>query len=52
MTKALSVPSTIKKVQYSFTPNTIRAQADSELSLAFEVGKAGSPEPAYPSKFV
>ncbi len=35
MTKALSVPSNIKKVQYSFTPNTIRAQADSELSLAF-----------------
>jgi len=35
MTKALSVPSSIKKVQYSFTPNIIRAQADSELSLAF-----------------
>jgi hypothetical protein len=35
MTKALSVPSNIKKVQYSFTANTIRSQADSELSLAF-----------------
>ena len=35
MTKALSVPSNIKRVQYSFSPNTIRAQADSALALAF-----------------
>jgi hypothetical protein len=35
MTKALSVPSDIKKVQYSFSPNTIKSQADSALSLAF-----------------
>ena len=35
MSKALSVPSDIKKVQYSFSPNTIKSQADSALSLAF-----------------
>ncbi len=35
MTRALKVPSDIKKVQYSFSPNTIRNQADSSLMLAF-----------------
>lgn len=35
MTKALGVPSNIKKVSYSFSPNTIRSQADSALSAAF-----------------
>jgi hypothetical protein len=35
ITKALGVPSNIKKVQYSFSANTIRSQADSALSLAF-----------------
>jgi hypothetical protein len=31
----LGVPSNIKRVQYSFSANTIRSQADSALSLAF-----------------
>jgi hypothetical protein len=35
MTKALRVPADIKKVQYSFSPNTIRSQADAALSAAF-----------------
>jgi hypothetical protein len=35
LTKALSVPSDIKKVQYSFSPNTIKSQADAALSAAF-----------------
>ncbi len=35
MTKALSVPSNIKKVQYSFSPNAIKSQADSALTAAF-----------------
>lgn len=35
MARALSLPSSIKKIQYSFSPNTIRAQADSALSQAF-----------------
>jgi len=35
MTKALKVPSDIKKVQYFFSPNTIKSQADSALMLAF-----------------
>ena len=35
MTRALSVPSSIKKVQYSFSANTIRSQADSALALSF-----------------
>jgi hypothetical protein len=35
MTKALRVPSNIKKVQYSFSANTIRSQADSALALSF-----------------
>ena len=35
MTKALSVPSNIKKVQYSFSPNAIRSQADAALTQSF-----------------
>jgi hypothetical protein len=35
MTKALSVPSDIKRVKYSFSANTIRSQADSALTLSF-----------------
>jgi hypothetical protein len=35
MTKALRVPSNIKKVQYTFSANTIRSQADSALALSF-----------------
>ena len=35
MTKALRVPSDIKRVQYSFSPNTIRSQADAALASAF-----------------
>lgn len=35
MTKALKVPSNIKKVQYTFSANTIRSQADSALALSF-----------------
>jgi len=35
MSKALSVPSNIKKVQYSFSPNIIRSQADSALIASF-----------------
>jgi hypothetical protein len=35
ITKALGVPSNIKRVQYSFSANTIRSQADSALTLAF-----------------
>jgi hypothetical protein len=35
LTKALMVPSDIKKVQYSFSPNTIKSQADAALSAAF-----------------
>jgi len=35
LTKALSVPSDIKKVQYSFSANTIRSQADAALSASF-----------------
>ena len=35
MTKALKVPVNIKKVQYSFSANTIRSQADSALAMAF-----------------
>jgi hypothetical protein len=33
--KALSVPVTIKKVQYSFSPGKIRLEADSKLQAAF-----------------
>jgi hypothetical protein len=35
MAKALSVPGNIKKVQYSFSPNAIRSQADAALVSAF-----------------
>lgn len=35
MAKALGVPSTIKTVQYKFSPNTIRNQADAALEAAF-----------------
>lgn len=35
MAKALSIPSNIKKVQYSFSPNTIRSQADAALAASF-----------------
>lgn len=35
MNKALKVPAGIKKVQYSFSPNTIRSQADAALQEAF-----------------
>jgi hypothetical protein len=35
MTKALSLPSDIKTVKYSFSANTIRSQADSALTLSF-----------------
>jgi len=35
MNKALNVPAGIKKVQYSFSPNTIRSQADISLREAF-----------------
>ena len=35
ITKALRVPSNIKKVQYSFSPNLIRSQADAALVASF-----------------
>jgi hypothetical protein len=35
LTKALSVPADIKKVQYSFSPNTIKSQADAALTASF-----------------
>ncbi len=35
MNKALRVPPGIKRVQYSFSPNTIRTQADAALKEAF-----------------
>jgi hypothetical protein len=35
MAKALSVPAGIKKVQFSFSPNTVRNQADAGLQKAF-----------------
>ena len=35
MAKALALPTSIKRVQYSFSPNTIKAQADSSLAAAF-----------------
>jgi hypothetical protein len=38
MTKALRVPGDIKKVKYSFSPNTIMTQADSALSQSFGGG--------------
>jgi predicted RNA-binding protein YlxR (DUF448 family) len=35
MSKALSVPNNIKRVQYSFSSNAIRSQADTALTQAF-----------------
>ena len=35
MSKALGIPSNIKKVQYSFSPNAIRMQADQALMQSF-----------------
>lgn len=35
MAKALRLPTNIKKVQYSFSPNLIRSQADASLTAAF-----------------
>jgi hypothetical protein len=35
ISQALSLPATIKKVRYSFSPNTLRQQADFELTKAF-----------------
>jgi hypothetical protein len=35
MAKALSIPVNIRKVQYSFSPGKIRAQADVALSTSF-----------------
>lgn len=35
MAKALRLPTNIKKVQYSFSPNLIRSQADASLASAF-----------------
>ena len=35
MSKALSIPGNIKKVQYSFSPNAVKAQAEAALVSAF-----------------
>ena len=35
MTKALNVPTTIKSVRYSFSPNTVRLEAEAELTRSF-----------------
>jgi hypothetical protein len=35
MNKALKVPAGIKRVQYAFSPNTVRNQANSALQQAF-----------------
>jgi hypothetical protein len=35
ITRALGVPANIKRVQYSFSANSIRSQADASLALAF-----------------
>ena len=35
LSKALKVPSEIKRVQYSFSPNSIRLQADAALTSSF-----------------
>ena len=35
MAKALSLPSNIKRVQFSFSPNSIKSQADAALSQSF-----------------
>ena len=35
MAKALRIPTSIKRVQYSFSPNMVRSQADASLAAAF-----------------
>ena len=35
LTKAMKLPANIKKVQYRFSPNMVRSQADSALAMAF-----------------
>jgi hypothetical protein len=35
LTKAMKLPMNIKRVQYSFSPNTVRNQADFALNSAF-----------------
>jgi hypothetical protein len=35
MSQALKLPAEIKRVKYSFSPNTISVQADAALSAAF-----------------
>jgi hypothetical protein len=35
MMKSMRLPSSIKKVQYSFSPNTIRTMADSAVESSF-----------------
>lgn len=35
MTKALKLPSQIRRVSYKFSPNSIRSQADANLTMAF-----------------
>jgi len=35
MAKALSVPTNIKRVQFSFSPNSVRSQADAALTQSF-----------------
>jgi hypothetical protein len=35
ISKALSIPIDIKRVKYSFSPNTVRGQADFALTSAF-----------------
>ena len=35
ITKSLKLPTPIKRIQYSFSPNSIQAMADSSLEVAF-----------------
>ena len=35
LTKAMNLPSSIKKVQYTFSANTLRSQADSAIAMSF-----------------
>jgi hypothetical protein len=35
MAKSLKIPNNIKRIQYSFSPNTVRSQADAALASAF-----------------
>lgn len=37
MSKALKVPENVRKVQYSFSPNTLRVQAEAALESAFRM---------------